>query len=183
MDWYLDWVTQNPLTSAAIQFAILGTLGETISRSLQHHRWTLPGTPVQVVQKLLAWAVLGVVIKYGFVGMRGFVSSLIEHNLLPQAFSGGLLGAHALSVATNLMFGPQMMFFHRIEDNLIVQQWNWTGLRKAWLTLLWFWIPAHTLTFMLPREYQIGLAAVWSVALGVIMGLTTPRMAVDGAGH
>ncbi len=68
-----------------------------------------------------------------------------------------------------------MMLFHRLEDNLIMREWSWGGLRKAWFTLIWFWIPAHTVTFSLPREFQIGLAALWSVALGVIMGLATPR--------
>lgn len=65
-----------------------------------------------------------------------------------------------------------MMFFHRLEDNFILRRSGFAGLTKAWWTLLWFWIPAHTLTFSLPRDYQIGLAALWSIVLGLIMGLT-----------
>jgi hypothetical protein len=38
------------------------------------------------------------------------------------------------------------------------------------MSLLWFWIPAHSVTFALPKPYQIGLAAIWSVALGIILG-------------
>ena len=34
-----------------------------------------------------------------------------------------------------------------------------------------FWIPAHTLTFLLPSEYQVMLAALLSVALGIILNL------------
>jgi hypothetical protein len=68
-----------------------------------------------------------------------------------------------------------MMAFHRLEDNIIARTWNWSGLQKAWWTLIWFWIPAHTITFSLPVEYQIGLAAIWSLVLGIIMGLTKPR--------
>ena len=34
-----------------------------------------------------------------------------------------------------------------------------------------FWIPAHTLTFMLPAEYQVAMAAALSVALGIILNL------------
>ena len=41
----------------------------------------------------------------------------------------------------------------------------------AWRTLIWFWIPAHTLTFSLAVDYQVGLAALWSLALGLILGL------------
>ena len=65
-----------------------------------------------------------------------------------------------------------MMAFHRLEDNLILRRKGFAGITTAWKTLLWFWIPAHTVTFSLPADYQIGLAALWSLALGVIMGLT-----------
>ena len=34
-----------------------------------------------------------------------------------------------------------------------------------------FWIPAHTVTFMLPPEYQVAMAAALSVALGIILNL------------
>jgi hypothetical protein len=34
-------------------------------------------------------------------------------------------------------------------------------------------IPAHTITFSLPADYQIRLAALWSLALGLILGLAS----------
>lgn len=104
--------------------------------------------------------------------MKGFTQALLDHQLLPQFLAAGIGWAFAVSVLTNVFFGPQMMLFHRIEDNLILNEWGYKGLTTAWWTLLWFWIPAHTVTFSLPSEWQIGLAAVWSVALGVILGLT-----------
>lgn len=36
--------------------------------------------------------------------------------------------------------------------------------------LFWFWIPAHTGTFMLPPQYRIITAALLSIALGTILG-------------
>lgn len=172
MQVYLEWVRANPLMSAAIQFAILGTLGEIASISLKNKRLSLPCTIPELLGKILAWALLGIIIKYGFAGMKGFTRALIDHNLLPDFFSGGFGWALAVSVLTNIFFGPQMMFFHRLEDNIILRRWSFKGLTYAWWTLLWFWIPAHTLTFSLPVDYQIGLAALWSVVLGIIMGLT-----------
>jgi hypothetical protein len=169
---YTTWVTQNPLLSAAIQFGILGTLGETISVSLKAHRLRLPGTWRQTLAKILAWALLGIIIKYGFTAMRGFTRELLDHDLLPGYFGDGFGWALALSVLTNTFFGPQMMAFHRFEDNLILHRRGYQGITRAWWTLVWFWIPAHTITFSLPRDYQIGLAALWSVALGVIMGFS-----------
>ncbi len=72
-------------------------------------------------------------------------------------------------------FGPQMMFFHRLEENLIFWEWNMEGLIAAFKTSIWFWIPAHTITFILPTKYQIGLAVLWSIVLGIILGLTLPE--------
>lgn len=175
MNWYLYWVTNQPLFSAAIQFAILGTIGEWLSRWLRSRSLRPPGSLFHWAAKIIAWGVLGVVIKYGFAGMKGFTAALNEHGMLPSFCAGGIGWAFSVSVFTNVFFGPQMMFFHRLEENLISWKWDLSGLTKAWWTLLWFWIPAHTVTFSLPKEYQIGLAAVWSVVLGLIMGFTAPR--------
>ncbi len=172
MDAYAAWVTQNPLLSAAIQFAVLGTLGEVISASLQARRPALPCTPLQLAGKVFAWALLGVIIKYGFTGMKGFTAGLLEHRLLPAFLGSGVGWAFAVSVFTNVFFGPQMMAFHRVEDNLILGRKGFAGITAAWKTLIWFWIPAHTVTFSLPAVFQIGLAALWSLVLGIIMGLT-----------
>ena len=170
MESYIAWVTANPLISAAVQFAILGTLGEIISFSLQKKQFALPCTLWQLVGKIFAWALLGIVIKYGFTGMKGFTQALFDHHLLPEFAGSGVGRALAVSLFTNIFFGPQMMAFHRLEDNFILRQKGFAGITHAWWTLIWFWIPAHTLTFALPTDYQIGLAALWSLVLGIIMG-------------
>lgn len=175
MDWYVQWVTSQPMASAAVQFGILGTLGEVVSHTLRTGKIGLPNKPLEMLGKLLAWALLGVVIKYGFTMMKGAVLALIEHGLLPGFCSEGIGWAFSVSVITNVFFGPQMMYFHRVEDNLILRRWNFTGIETALKTLIWFWIPAHTITFALPKEFQIGLAAIWSVALGVILGLSIKK--------
>ena len=172
---YRIWVQAHPIFSAALQFALLGTLGELLAAGLRARRATLPCPLPQLLAKVLAWAVLGVVIKAGFVGMRGFTKALLEHGMLPEFMASGLGFAFALSTLTNLFFGPQMMLFHRLEDNLILRRQGYEGMDQALWTLLWFWIPAHTLTFALPVDFQIGLAAIWSVVLGVILGTAAGR--------
>jgi hypothetical protein len=170
---YAAWVAANPLVSAALHFAVLGTLGEIIAYwSTRRRVGGLPCTAAQLLLKMLAWAVLGVVIKYGFALMKGGALALVEHGLAPRALGAGVGYAFLVSVLTNLLFGPQMMAFHRWEDNLILGRRGFAGIERAWRTLIWFWIPAHTLTFSLPADYQIGLAAVWSVVLGIILGLS-----------
>jgi len=175
MNSYRLWVLAHPYLSAAIQFGLLGTLGELGAASMRARRPTLPCTPLQVLLKVLAWALLGLVIKAGFVGMKGFTRALLDHHILPPFLASGIGWAFSLSALTNLFFGPQMMLFHRLEDNLILGRKGFDGMLPAIRTLLWFWIPAHTLTFSLPPEFQIGLAALWSLALGVILGLAASR--------
>ena len=70
------------------------------------------------------------------------------------------------------MFGPWIIILHRLLDNLPNKTLSvpTQGLKGAMMTLVWFWIPAHTITFALPLEYQILLAAIWSFVLGLILG-------------
>jgi len=172
---YRLWVQAHPLLSAACQFALLGTLGEVLAASLKARKPSLPCTPLQLTAKALAWALLGLVIKAGFTGMKGFTRALLDQRLLPAALASGWGWALALSTLTNVFFGPQMMLFHRLEDNLILGRRGFDGMAPALRTLVWFWIPAHTLTFSLPAELQVGLAALWSLALGLILGLAGAR--------
>ncbi len=175
MSAYIQWVTQHPFQSAALQFALLGTLGEVVAASVRKRRAALPCTALQLVWKALAWALLGLVIKGGFTGMKGFTQALLDKGMLPGFLAHGLGKAFVVSVLTNVFFGPQMMAFHRLEDNWILGERGFAGLDRAWWTLVWFWIPAHTVTFALPPEYQIGLAALWGLVLGVILGLSKGR--------
>lgn len=177
MNEYVAWVTNWPLFSAAVQFAVLGTLGEVLSHSIRRKKVEIPCTPLQLLGKIAAWALLGVIIKYGFAGMKGFTRALVDHQMLPGVMGSGVGWVLGVSVFTNLLFGPQMMLFHRLEDNLILRTRGFVGLTTAWWTLIWFWIPAHTITFSLPRPYQIGLAAVWGLVLGLILGACKPQTA------
>lgn len=172
MDSYRLWVQAHPFLSAALQFGLLGTLGEVVAASLKARRPALPCSPLRLLAKTLAWALLGLVIKAGFVGMKGFTQNLIDHHILPAFLKSGLGWAIALSTLTNVFFGPQMMLFHRLEDNLILHRRGFDGMGPALWTLVWFWIPAHTLTFSLPVDYLVGLAALWSLVLGIILGLS-----------
>lgn len=174
MESYAAWVRDYPFGSAALQFAVLGTLGELLPWWLKRIR-LLPCTRTQLVGKVIGWALLGLLIKFGFLLMQGAADAVLAHGLLPTGFAQGLGYALLVSVLLNLFFGPQMMFFHRLCDNIILRQRHWTGLDKAWWTLIWFWIPAHTITFWLPPDYRIGLAALWSVVLGIILGATSRK--------
>ena len=168
MNGYVDIVTEFPILSAMVQFAILGTLGDIVSKWIVKRRMHVPFGWGTAVLKMAEWALLAVFIKYAFAGFHGFVGALKAHHLLPEM--GRLGNSFAISVSMNLQFGPFLVIMHRLLDNAIARTRNWQHLDKGFLSLIWFWIPAHTITFILPRPFQIGLAALWSLMLGLILG-------------
>jgi hypothetical protein len=48
-------------------------------------------------------------------------------------------------------------------------------------TLPCFWVPAHTITFMLPPHFQMVFAALLGVVLGVILAAAGMRNSTSGA--
>jgi len=170
---YLSFVTQYPIISSAIQVAILGMLGELVAVRIRTKKWYFFGPgPGKILAKIAVWAFLGITFKYAFVGFFGFVDALIDKGMwFSLAESHLIFRAVSVSAFTNIIFGPVMMLFHRLCDNFIEKKpMDWNSLAKAWTTLLWFWIPAHTITFSLPSHLQVGLAAVWAFVLGIILG-------------
>lgn len=173
LDFYLHFLKTHPLLSSAVQVGILGTFGELLAGRIRLGRWSFFGPgPWRLLAKAAVWAFLGITFKYAFTGFFGFVDALVHKGFwFAAAGEPGLLRAVSTSTFTNILFGPMMMLFHRWTDNAIERkEMDWPSLQKAWVTLLWFWIPAHTITFSVPSHFQVGLAAVWAVALGVILG-------------
>jgi len=174
MNWYYNIVGAHPIISAMVQFAILGTFGGCVAKWVQHKKFYLPLNWKQAIWYPISWAILAVMIKMAFLGFRGFLEILILDGYLPQIFSSSesrFLHAFALSIVMNLQFGPLLVIFHRWLDYLPFGKTDWTNIDKGLKSLLWWWIPAHTVTFMLPPDLQIGMAAVWSVVLGFILGI------------
>lgn len=106
------------------------------------------------------------------------------------------LAALMISVFMNCIFAPFFMTIHKISDSHIMDHsgslsrcfsplnfghrlvnldWNmmWNFLFKKTIPL--FWIPAHTITFMLAPEYRVLFAALLGVMLGVFMSLATKK--------
>ncbi len=167
-EWYLKTVECYPFQAAFVQFAILGMAGDWIASAVTRKK--IEYTPFQFSKKMLGWGILGLVIKVGFIGMHGFTAAIFTKFHWPTA--NVLLSAFCMSLFTNLLFGPQMMFFHRWEDNLLLGTKGYRGMDIAIKSLVWFWIPAHTLTFSIAsHDAQIGLAAAWSLVLGLILGI------------
>lgn len=171
---FIELTSRWPYAAAFVEFAILGMAGEWISSLLRRN--PISGGFLVIIGKMLCWGVLGVVIKLSFIGFDGFTRGVFSSLSLPAGYMlAGVVPLFAVgkSVFANLFFGPQMMLFHRFEDNLVTRKTGFQGMKPAIATLVWFWIPAHAFTFSLRNpELQVALAALWSVVLGLILGLS-----------
>ena len=176
-----------PYLSSAVKFAILATFGELLGRRISKKTWQVEG--FGLASKAILWFFFGMVVKAAFVlfsaGMPALISSM-------GFAASGLLAAFAISLGLNGVFGPVFMTFHKITDMHIASH---KGSLKALIhpldikkalkeidwevqygfiikkTIPFFWIPAHTLVFMLPQLYQMLCAALLGVVLGVILSL------------
>jgi hypothetical protein len=170
LDLYVAFLKDHPIASSALQVGVLGTFGELLGCRICGRGWN-PFTPGRLALKVAVWAFLGVTFKYAFTGFFGFVDALSARGYWPSFPGGGVGRAFSVSLYCNALFGPVMMSFHRWTDAKIEKvPMTWEGLYPAWATLAWFWVPAHTVTFSLPPHVQVGLAALWALALGALLG-------------
>ena len=49
--------------------------------------------------------------------------------------------------------------------------WNFTFKK----TIPFFWIPAHTITFLLPTDFQVLFAALLGICLGVLLSIANVK--------
>ncbi len=183
-----------------IKFAILATLGESIGLRLKSGVYNKKG--FGLIPRAIVWGFLGLTIKLAFVifanGAPAFLGSL-GFSEMGQVMRGEftaikLLGSFTISATLNIIYAPFLMTIHKITDTHITNnggtigglfrpikfgeimvnmnwdvQWNFVFKK----TIPFFWIPAHTITFLLPAEYQILMAAALGVVLGVFMAVAS----------
>lgn len=177
----------HPYALGFLKIAILGTMGELLGGRIVTGQWRLTG--VRLPQRALVWGFLGLVFTAVFPLFSFGVDGLLEVGLVPGAGSA-LAAAFWKSVFLNLIFGFPMMVFHRITDTLIGRGelfgiWpladvtgsiDWRNMfRMVGAACFWFWIPAHTITFLLPPEFRVVSAALLAVVLGAILGFAKKR--------
>jgi hypothetical protein len=111
------------------------------------------------------------------------ISTLFDQENM--SFLSKILPAFLTSLIMNLTFGIVFMGLHRLSDTYIEMRVNHNkpSLRELIETINWesfisfvvfktiplFWIPAHTITFLLPSHYRVVVAAYLSIILGVIL--------------
>lgn len=186
---FIGYTSLHPYIGGFVKFAILATVGELLAVRITTGEWTVPKG---VGYRMAIWGFLGMAITLIFSIFAAGVGGAIEKGLLPGA---GLPIAFAFltSAIMNLTFAPVMMIFHRITDTYIdmrykgagkslkigdvIKEVDWSVFYSFVIckTVPFFWIPAHTVTFMLPSEYRVLMAAALSIALGLILALAKKK--------
>ena len=175
--------SEHPFIMGFIKFGLLATVGEVLALRIKKKEWDLP---VCVWQKALIWGALGVAITFMMSAYKGSVAQLTESGLIPGKNSAFLKALYT-SALMNLTFGPVFMAFHKCTDKWldlkaagenhklcdVIGGVDWYGFVSftVFKTIPLFWIPAHTVTFLLPGEYQVIVAASLSIALGIILSI------------
>jgi hypothetical protein len=204
-EWFMTWSgAKDPraFVLAFFKFGILATLGECIGLRISKGVYNEKG--FGIAPRFVVWGVLGVMISIAMGlfagGVYGFLAyfnlELSSLTLKAQCFGIRLLYAFCVSFFMNTFFAPVFMTLHKIMDTHILQtvgtlkgfftpipfgniiqnlnwkvQWNFVFCK----TIPFFWYPAHTITFMLPKEFQVLFAAFLGVALGVILSIANRK--------
>ncbi len=197
-NFYLEFNQQHGLITAFIKFSILATLGELIGLRIKKGYYYKKG--FGILPRMLVWGFLGLTIKMSFIIFVSGTPVFLEYigikgatQVIQQSFSfDKLLVAFSISAALNLIYAPVMMTFHKITDiHIITNGGTLKGLfkpikfRKILVDLNWdvqwnfvfkktipfFWIPMHTITFLLPPDFQVLFAALLGIVLGIILAV------------
>lgn len=188
------------MITSFVKFAILATIGEIIGLRLRTGNYYQSG--FGILPRAIVWGFLGLTIKLAFVifatGTPIFLAYLGVEGAA-DAMKGGftlnkLLVAFSISACMNLIYAPVMMTLHKITDIHIIDnggtlsgllrpiqiskifinlnwdvQWNFVFK----MTIPFFWIPAHTVTFLLPPDFQVLFAAILGIVLGVLLAIAS----------
>lgn len=175
---FLDFAGDYKIIGGFVKFFFLASMGDFVGMRLRTGSWKVPN---KILLKAIVWGLIGAVIVLVFTIFNSGVVTLQSKGLLP--FDGTALAtAFFTSLFMNTIFAPTMMAFHRVSDQYLdgsesveaaVKDVNWVQFYKVVLlkTVPFFWIPAHTITFMLPDEYRVIFAAVLGIALGLLLSL------------
>ena len=182
----------HPYLMGFVKVAILATMGELLALRILSGDWR---KPVGLFWRAVIWGILGMAFAVVFPIFDTGVRNAIQTRLIPSFGGSAFTAALFVSSAMNLIFAPTMMGLHRITDTYIelchgkianlkkvslgsvVDHIDWKGLVGFvfFKTIPLFWIPAHTVTFLLPSEYRVLLASFLSIALGGILAFAKKK--------
>ncbi|WP_126994035.1 Mpv17/PMP22 family protein [Thermosipho globiformans] len=183
---YITLNRTHPYLMGFLKVSILATMGELLSIRLQQGKYL---KPYGLFYRFLVWGFLGMCFVLVFELFASGTDAVMKKGLLPG--NNKVLHAFFTSALMNLIFAPTFMAFHRITDTYIdlgkgkitkifsikfsnvIDNIDWQKFFGFVIlkTIPFFWIPAHTITFLLPPEYRVLTAAMLSIVLGILLSL------------
>lgn len=187
-DAFLSFASNYKYIGGFIKFFVLASLGDLLSNYLKHKRFVWPS---YFIVRGIIWGFIGILIVVMFPLYFNGVSALFDEGLLP--FESRFTEALYTSILMNITFGAMMMLAHFTSDGYLDYKKERLSLKETMQKINYplfmhrtffkviplFWIPAHTVTFLLPNEYRVLFAATLGIALGFILGVTK-RMNTNG---
>lgn len=179
---FLYLTKSYPVLMGFSKFFFLATMGEILGRRVTSGVWAVRN--INILQRAMVWGFLGIVFTYIFPIYSYGVEGILEAKKVPLIINENFSKAFYKSFFMNMFFAFPMMTFHQftdilIENNRLFTKWDtlttfqmidWENMfSKVGPSIVWFWIPAHTITFYLPEEYRILMAAMLGIALGFIL--------------
>jgi len=199
---YTSFNKEHGLIMAFIKFAILATFGETLGLRIKEGVYNREG--FGLLPRAVVWGFLGITIKVTFIIFSKGTPMFLEYVGLENASklltgeltASKILVAFSVSFAMNIIYAPVMMTFHKITDIHIIKNkgklscllkkinfaesfksinWDiqWHFVFKK--TIPFFWIPAHTITFLMPPDFRVLFAALLGIALGLILAVASSK--------
>ncbi|MCK5136447.1 MAG: Mpv17/PMP22 family protein [Bacteroidales bacterium] len=195
---YYQFNLEHGVLMSFIKFSILATLGEVIGLRIKTGSYHQKG--FGLIPRAIVWGFLGVTIHMAFAIFAAGTPVFLEKVGFKDAGSilhsdlswKKVLVSFSISTALNLFYAPVMMTFHKITDIHILEnggmlqgffkpihfarifeeinwdvQWNFVFKK----TIPLFWIPAQTVTFLLPEEFRVLFAAFLGIVLGVLLAI------------
>ena len=172
-----------PYLMGFFKVGLLATFGEMLKVRMKTGSWKVPA----LFARFIVWGVVGLLFTFVFAMFAKGVDGLIGtpywfgRITLSKNFGDKLLFAFSTSFWQNVIFAFPMMLGHE-WCNEVINQKRFVGgaeflekLNKpVWgsfipKTIIFFWIPAHTVTFLLPPDYRVLMSAVLSLVLGAIL--------------
>jgi hypothetical protein len=194
---YFEYATQEaPYLMGFLKTGLLATMGELLVNRIKKGAYF---SDQGIALKFFVWGLLGMTFVFVFqLFASGVASAQAKQMLLSISeplFLGLLLTAFMTSLWMNLIFAPTFMMLHRITDGYIEKsQGQLKKLKNVKLsevvisidlnyfisfvvlkTIPFFWIPAHTITFLLPENYRVLMASYLSIALGIILTMAKQK--------
>ena len=176
-----------PYLMGFFKVGLLATFGEMLKVRVKTGSWKVPA----LFARFIVWGIVGLLFTFVFAMFGQGVGALTAPHLPNKGslwfivngndFGSKLLLAFSISFWQNVIFAFPMMLGHE-WCNEVINQKRFVGgaeflekLNKpVWgsfipKTIVFFWIPAHTVTFLLPPDYRVLMSAVLSLVLGAIL--------------